>query len=1839
MDKKYTNRSVDNLELKKSKEYLWKYISKKVDMKKKQHTAEIAEDVTDKKATFVDLFKSLFKMPERLVSVSVISGLLIVALVFSSGLRGWFGSNMQVVYADFEMVAITEDASGVASDSGFTLTASEDLSVDIIKENLKVQPEVKLNVEKTDKGKYRVEAVKGLEANTIYNFYIETDDGDQSWAYQIQDNFKVDGSIPTNASSYVPTNTGIEINFSHASYDFKNVQNFFEISPKVDGRFEKHDRIMSFIPNSPLNSETIYTVKLKQGFGIKDTDKKLEKDFVFKFETDGGPSTSGQNFNFSKDYYEISPTSSIAMEVYSYSFEQQGKKDVSIQVYKYTDQNQYLSALKNSANVPRWAYYSNNKYLHSTTGLQDLGSMQGLIETPRWNSYLYLPEKTLDKGYYLFQVDDNGHKAQTLVQITDLSSYITTSITDSVIWVNDLQTGKPVEGATIQIKDLDQVIKTGSDGIAKFTTPQSWKDFTDTNGEMVASFAKITAPDGKTLVTPLDGYVYFSVDKSMSYWKTLITDRSKYKPTDKVHFWGFVTPKSGVAKPDNLKVKLMHNWDTFVREIPLTFDKDGAIEGEFEIKSFTPSTYSIQIYQGEDQISSTTFEVEDYIKPAYNLTMENDKHAVFVGETVNFNIKSEFFDGTPVANLAITDNGQLDSSNKSKTFTTNTKGEAKASMVAKKSDCTYEYEEYCSDINYFYYNIESKLSEESAIQANNDVRIFNSHLNIASRAETVKKDDGTTVANLAVKTKWVDLKRINNASEKSYDDYLGDVAKNRNFTGNIIQVSWDKEESGEYYDFINKVTAKTYNYTQKKEKIASISGVTNENGEASYQFPIDSDKYYIVALKTIDDQNGPAYSTSYVYGDMSDGSNDYEYYSMKVLKENLSKNSNEYWNGSNYRFDIGETVDTVISKNYTIDLPKETKGRFLFMQESNGIQKYEIKDSPYYSFKFSKDNVPNVFVDGVWFDGKTYKQANSTNIEYKREMKNLKLKIDSNKEEYKPGEEVSLSVYVTNNDGAPMPAKINFNIVDEAYYKTVYSGMSDPLEQIYYSSGSGILLSYFTHNNPLNAKSGEGGKGGCFTGETQISMADGTTKAIKDIKKGDKILTKENEFSSKLIPAEVVGKTIKNVSEYFVINENLEVTAEHVVFANGQWIKVADLKLGDSMVDKDGHLIKIASMRPVVKSVDVYNMEIKDYHTYFANGFFVHNEKGDGAYYVRQQFKDTALFYSADVGSDGRGSVKFKVPDNITSWRILATAINIDSLSAGTETKNIKVTLPFFVDMVMNREYSEKDKPMIKFRAYGKELKDGDAVTFNPDVDGVKGKAIDGKAFVGSYFNLPALPLGTHDVTVKADSRSMKDAMKKPFEVKGSRLTQDVVKTIRNIDDKTVFNLGKQGQTEIQFLDSGVAYYYYNLLSLYYNDGKRLDQIVASKAAADILKKYFGKEFAQHDEDEGNYILESYQRDGGLALLPYASNDLKLSALVVAFDVNLDRYSKHELKRYFYNVFKDPKSNLDDIVLSLLGLASMKEPVLLDIREIAKAKELSVQQKLYLGLAYAKIGSYPDARKILQEVSTKLVGDTSNTGIHNLALGADLASSINDVLTAETLWKGVNMSGFGNEDLTNLYELGYVTGAIKNAKTSPVSFKYKLNQASENVSIKTGESKSILASPGDVVAVSVSEGSLAAVLNYRDGVEPAEFKKDSRLNITRKYLVNGKETTEFNEGDLVRVEIDLGSPGSVASPFYRITDILPSGLTPAISYMPMYGSTFDTNLSYPFMINGQEISFCWFPYFKEVIHGTSRSKIVYYAKVVNPGTFYADPAKITSFYDHNVANISEPAMIKINPAK
>jgi hypothetical protein len=88
--------------------------------------------------------------------------------------------------------------------------------------------------------------------------------------------------LPADESVNVPVNSGIEIEFSHENYE--DIDSFFEISPKVEGRFERHKKTAVFVPKN-LEEGTIYTVRIKKGLKIKDSVRSIEEDYIFSFET------------------------------------------------------------------------------------------------------------------------------------------------------------------------------------------------------------------------------------------------------------------------------------------------------------------------------------------------------------------------------------------------------------------------------------------------------------------------------------------------------------------------------------------------------------------------------------------------------------------------------------------------------------------------------------------------------------------------------------------------------------------------------------------------------------------------------------------------------------------------------------------------------------------------------------------------------------------------------------------------------------------------------------------------------------------------------------------------------------------------------------------------------------------------------------------------------------------------------------------------------------------------------------------------------------------------------------------------------------------------------------------------------------------------------------------------------------------------------------------------------------------------------------------------------------------------------------------------------------------
>lgn len=57
----------------------------------------------------------------------------------------------------------------------------------------------------------------------------------------------------------------------------ENIENFFEISPKVEGRFENYGYTTVFIPENKLQPETIYEIIIKKGLTAANGLVALEK--------------------------------------------------------------------------------------------------------------------------------------------------------------------------------------------------------------------------------------------------------------------------------------------------------------------------------------------------------------------------------------------------------------------------------------------------------------------------------------------------------------------------------------------------------------------------------------------------------------------------------------------------------------------------------------------------------------------------------------------------------------------------------------------------------------------------------------------------------------------------------------------------------------------------------------------------------------------------------------------------------------------------------------------------------------------------------------------------------------------------------------------------------------------------------------------------------------------------------------------------------------------------------------------------------------------------------------------------------------------------------------------------------------------------------------------------------------------------------------------------------------------------------------------------------------------------------------------------------------------------
>ena len=142
----------------------------------------------------------------------------------------------------------------------------------------------------------------------------------------------------------------------------------------------------------------------------------------------------------------------------------------------------------------------------------------------------------------------------------------------------------------------------------------------------------------------------------------------------------------------------------------------------------------------------------------------------------------------------------------------------------------------------------------------------------------------------------------------------------------------------------------------------------------------------------------------------------------------------------------------------------------------------------------------------------------------------------------------------------------------------------------------------------LNVAKGDG----CFTAETPVLMADGTSRPIAAIHTNDLVRT-GTEYGNVATVREIVSLAVTNLYDlrFGPAGEKLLVTGEHQLWVDGKgWTPVFSLHPGDWLFDVAGHRVQVNTRELLNQPAQVYTLGLTGDNAFYANGILVHEGCG-----------------------------------------------------------------------------------------------------------------------------------------------------------------------------------------------------------------------------------------------------------------------------------------------------------------------------------------------------------------------------------------------------------------------------------------------------------------------------------------------------------------------------------------------------------------------------------------------------------------------------------------------------
>ena len=780
----------------------------------------------------------------------------------------------------------------------------------------------------------------------------------------------------------------------------------------------------------------------------------------------------------------------------------------------------------------------------------------------------------IDPGVYLVEAVNGEQRAYSLAIVTNLTMIEKTNKHGQVlVYIVDRKTGAPHEGVNVEVTNAKNSLATGNtdkSGLFKTVvevpdTPNRPAEDVDQESPTKNPFLIMARERDNFVISDIESFYFgdqggeddvLSSDEVTSY---IYTDRPIYRPAQSVFFKGILRQWTTRgyqlidSKTVNVVVEDPNNGKVFERELPLS-DR-GTFSGQLDLGDEAPlGSYNITASVG-DAKSSGYFEVQEYKKPEFKVTVKGPKDFAAVGEKVRFTINANYFFGAPVTNADVhyyiykqryyhwwwgdESSDEFDDAagpeneggdDEDAGYYGNdmvTEGEAEINSLGQAAvDFVVPAPEDKEEWDYSY-RLEAEVTDASRREMQGAASF------IGTRGKTVA-----------------------DAYPERYLYYQGDAAKIRVKTADyagkpvaekvtlkFIEQRYEKKEKEEEY---NGYKFKSYDYILHERELASADVNTDNQGNATYDFTVPSPgDIYIKAIvyengKEIVNRGG-----SFWAPDKKGEWSDFEYrdYDEKAIKLVPDKKS----------YKPGETAHVLAM------LPAD-KAHLLVTTELSEVMTAREVDSAGRSIvidvPIDHNYEPNVYLDVSFVkDNDMYSESQILAVPARDKM--LKLDIVPNKNEFKPRDLASYTIVARNEDGSPAAnTEVSLGIVDEAIY----------------------------------------------------SIQPETAGNIK---------------------REFYGKRFDEIQTTLAI---------HYTFTGYAGEKPADLAKNKS------------------------SYQLADFK----------NESSFAEPTIRKEFKDTA-FWQPDVvtGGDGKATVKFNLPDNLTTWRATARAVTADTRVGSAVQKTV----------------------------------------------------------------------------------------------------------------------------------------------------------------------------------------------------------------------------------------------------------------------------------------------------------------------------------------------------------------------------------------------------------------------------------------------------------------------------------------------------------------------------------------------------------------------------------------